>query len=289
VRFADGSSAELLDREADVRIEHDGPDGVVAELTGSARFVVTHSPSRTFDVRSGDVRVRVLGTTFSVQKLANGRARVVVERGRVEVAWMGGASVLKAGQDGVFPPPAGLVAAPDEPPAETAPPGGHGSDAEADSQGEPIAQGWRYYALRGEYHKAYAALGRGADAVREDPADLMLAADVARLSSHPEQAVAPLRKVCDRFPRDRRAPVAAFTLGRVLLDDLGRAAEAADAFHRARSLWPSGPLVEDALAREVEAWGRAGRAERARTAAELYLQRHPAGRHAADMRKTLGP
>jgi len=49
---------------------------------------------------------------------------------------------------------------------------------------------------------------------------------------------------------------AAFTLGRVLLDELGRPSEAVDAFPLARS--SGGPLAEDALAREVEALSRAG-------------------------------
>ena len=117
----------------------------------------------------------------------------------------------------------------------------------------------------------------------------MLAADVARLSAHPGAAVAPLRRLCDRFPKDKRAPVAAFTLGRVLLDELGQAAEAAAAFQKARTLWPSGPLAEDALAREVEAWQRAGRPERARPLAERYLLRFPDGKHTASMRRALDP
>ncbi len=138
--------------------------------------------------------------------------------------------------------------------------------------------------------KAYAELNAGAkgrDPVRDDAADLMLAADVARLSAHPEDAVRPLRRVCERHPGDRRAPVAAFTLGRVLLDDLGRPSEAAVAFQKARALWPEGPLVEDALGREASAWDRAGRADTARAAAQDYVARYPQGRHSGAMRKIL--
>ena len=116
----------------------------------------------------------------------------------------------------------------------------------------------------------------------------MLAADVARLSSHPAEAVAPLRKLCDVYPSDKRAPVAAFTLGRVLLDDLGRAPEAAAVFEKARVLWPSGPLAEDALAREVEAWKRAGNGERTRALADQYVRQYPNGRHAPALRKIAG-
>jgi transmembrane sensor len=115
----------------------------------------------------------------------------------------------------------------------------------------------------------------------------MLAADVARLSAHPEDAVRPLRRVYERHASDKRAPVAAFTLGRVLVDDLGRPAEAAAAFKKARALWPGGPLAEDALSREADAWGRAGREDAARAAAGEYVAAYPQGRHVEAMRKIL--
>ena len=92
--------------------------------------------------------------------------------------------------------------------------------------------------------------------------DLLLAGDVARLSGHAAAAVAPLSRAVTLHPGDPRAPLAAFTLGRVHLEDLGAPRDAAIAFARARELAPDGPLAEDALAREVEAWSRAGEAER---------------------------
>ncbi len=116
----------------------------------------------------------------------------------------------------------------------------------------------------------------------------MLAADVFRLSGHPADAVTPLQRVIDRHADDPRAPLAAFTLGRVLLDDLGRPAAAARAFARAGALDPDGALTEDALAREVEAWAKAGQAQRARTRAELYLERHPNGHRARAVRQYGG-
>ena len=283
VAFADGSRAELADHQAELRIDQDAPQLVVASLKGAARFDVVPNASRAFEVRTGDVRVRVLGTRFSVQELAEGQTHVSVDRGRVQVEWVGGSRVLAAGESGVFPPTAvatrDLDAPPKREPLTTArPPVDH------------AAETWRDYAAKGEYDRAYVELNqKGRAAVHDEPADLMLAADVARLSSHPVEALAPLRKLCDAYPSDKRAPVAAFTLGRVLLDDLGRATEAAAAFERARVLWPSGPLAEDALAREVEAWKRAGNAGHARAAAEDYLRQYPAGRHAAALRKTAGP
>jgi transmembrane sensor len=289
--FSDGSVAELSTRDTELRVEQDTSDRVVARLTGGARFQVVPRHERTFEVRAGDVRVRVLGTTFSVQQLPSGQTQVLVERGRVEVAWLGGATLLQSGQGGVFPPTAGAEIEPAPPraaevlppPAQSAAPSGIDSAPQHASTGGA----WREDARAGNYAKAYEELNAKPDAVRDDAGDLLLAADIARLSGHPEDAVRPLRAVCDRHSGDRRAPVAAFTLGRVLLDNLGRPADAAAAFRRARVLWPAGPLAEDAFSREADAWERAGRPDAARAAAGEYLERYPNGRHAAAMRKIL--
>jgi hypothetical protein len=64
----------------------------------------------------------------------------------------------------------------------------------------------------------------------------------------------------------------------VLLDELGRPREAADAFARARAA--GGPLAEDALAREVEATSRAGDTTRSRELAHTYQHLYPSGRRA---------
>jgi TolA-binding protein len=128
---------------------------------------------------------------------------------------------------------------------------------------------------------------RRAPEVVEGPADLIRAADAARSSGRPAHAVAPLRKLTLRYKSDARAPVAAFTLGRVLVEDLGRASEAADAFERARRLAPNGPLAPEALARQIDALSRARQSERARQLALQYLSRYPDGRHAARLRALI--
>jgi len=288
--FADGSVAELSTRDTELRVEEDTPNRSVSRLTGGARFQVVPNPRRTFEVRAGDVRVRVLGTTFSVQQVPSGQAQVLVERGRVEVAWLGGVTVLQAGQGGLFPPAPASEDEPDAPSASPAapkpPPPAPPASARAAS-GVAGAEGWRNDARAGDYARAYEELMKGPESVRDDAADLMLSADIARLSGHPEDAVRPLRAVCERHAGDRRAPVAAFTLGKVL-DDMGQPAQAAAAFQKARTLWPAGPLTEDALSREADAWQRAGRTAAARAAADAYLTRYPSGRHAAAMRKILG-
>ena len=98
------------------------------------------------------------------------------------------------------------------------------------------------------------------------------------------EAVAPLSRLLREHAADPRAPLAAFTLGRVLLDELGRPREAAQSFLRVQELDPSGPLSQDALAREVEAWSRAGEGSSARARALQYVQKYPTGRRLRSVR-----
>jgi transmembrane sensor len=264
----DGSRAELAGEDSLLAVVGDQPERVRVHLQrGTARFSVVRNPKRRFEVESGPVLVRVVGTTFSVTRTQEG-ARVAVEEGRVLVSWAGEQLALGAGESGVFPR---TEAATDD------------IDAVAERR-----SGWRDLAKRGDYRSAYSALHRTRDRVRDQPEDRMLAADVARLSGHPEQAVPHLRAVSQRFARDPRAPVAAFTLGRVLLHDLDEPQQAAAAFHRARTLWPRGPLALDAWASEAEALRAAGDASAAAAVAARYLARHPRGRHAAAMRAVSG-
>ncbi len=273
VHYADGSIAELGHGGGVVNLDQQTAELVSSTVvSGSARFDVVPNHARTFEVHAGDVCVRVLGTAFVVERSGNG-ARVTVERGRVRVSWPGGEATLGVGEGGEFPPVVTAAA-----PEQSAVP----------VESLPVApRVWRDLARRGQYAQAFAALRQTPNDVRDEPQDLLLAADVARLSSHPAQAVGPLRKVSSLYPKDPRAPVAAFTLGRVLLDDLGRASDAAGAFALAERLGPSGPLAGDALAREVEALKRSGQMAQARSVAQKYVTLHPDGRHAAALRAML--
>ena len=116
---------------------------------------------------------------------------------------------------------------------------------------------------------------------------LLADADRARLAGRFEEGASLLRRLVRDYPGDQRAPLAAFSLGRLLLGELGRPAEAARAFARARALAPVGPLAEDALAREAEAWARAKQLERARARAAEYLRAYPGGRRVADVNDVI--
>ncbi len=181
------------------------------------------------------------------------------------------------------------------PPSPTAEPPAAEAAPATPSPTEP--ESWQALAREGQFEQAYSlAYGPPATAsgthrapplLRErevGPGELLLLADVARLSRHPADAVAPLSRLLREQPADPRAPLAAFTLGRVLLDELGRPREAAQSFLRVQELDPDGPLSQDALAREVEAWSRAGEGASARTRALHYLQKYPSGRRLRSVR-----
>lgn len=160
-------------------------------------------------------------------------------------------------------------------------PGGRPEERGSEDQGEAVPS-WRELAHDGAFEEAFAALGQGAPP--RTVGDLMLAADAARFSGAPGRAVAFLRRVRSAHGADPRAPLAAFTEGRILLLQLGRPQEAAMAFAATRRLAPGAPLAEDAMAREVEALSRAGASAEAERLARSYLARYPEGRRSAAVR-----
>ena len=272
----------------------------VALEQGGAWFNVERKPSRVFRVSAGPVDVDVLGTRFLVER-KDKRVHVAVDHGRVRVRWPQGSRELTAGQSAWFPPapeppptplPTAPVPEPEpqpppivDPPAPVQPSEHHPvrprqplpEPPNARPQPPELPKSWQQLAQEGDFNRAWEELERDRMSLRDDPAELLLVADVARLSRHAEMALPPLSQVVERHPGDPRAPLAAFTLGRVLLEELGRPREAAAAFAQARALSPSAPLAEDALAREVEAYSRAGDTARARTLAEEFMRLYPSG------------
>ena len=288
VRYADGTTAAPLSEDAALEVTRTSAELVSSELVrGAYRFDVVHNAARTFRVRAGAVQVDVLGTQFAMTRTQDEHVRVEVTSGRVRVLSDGQQAELGAGEIGVFPRPASTTMT--RALADDA--GSADEVAPTTPVHAPVAatvnRGWVHLAQAGDYDAAYVALKQTKEAAH-GPVELMLAADAARLSHHPQEALGSLGAVMEKYPRDPRAPLAAFTLGRVLLDDLGRPADAGAAFARARSLAPTGPIAEDALAREVEAWSRSGDPVRAQTRAEEYLARYPNGTRARSVRRFGG-
>jgi len=322
VRLQDGSVAIPMDDGTELTLRESSERRVAIDLErGRGRFEVTPRGGRTFSVRAGAVSVTVLGTIFTVERIAD-RIGVGVERGRVLVDWGTGSTRLGAGESGWFPPllvdprsaqrPAhaarSLAAAPPSRATVAGTSAGAAAAAEPSEAAEPS-------------QAAIAALPAppsvgGAAAIEPSPeprtsasplplagaaepgsasapndrstADtmeaLLAAADAARLAGRATEATARLRRAVTLHPTDGRAPLAAFTLGRMLLVKLGAPREAAAAFAQARHLAPEGPLAEDALAREVEAWAGASDRAQAHDRAAEYLRRYPAGRRVRTVR-----
>lgn len=141
---------------------------------------------------------------------------------------------------------------------------------------------WRSIARTGAYDLAYDALGANGsvanEATRTESAEgLWALSEVARLSGHPAEAVAPLERLLETHGSDSQAPVAAFTLGRVQLNSLHNPAAAATAFERALSLGVPSALEQNAYVLLVQARVRAGDRAAAQDAARRYRERFPNG------------
>jgi ferric-dicitrate binding protein FerR (iron transport regulator) len=261
----DGSEVAPMDGTTAPEIAEQTPVRTTVRLrSGGAQFRIRHDSRRVFWVDAGAIQIADLGTVFRVEHQAGDKIHVAVSEGRVAVLYPATRwrVELGAGEDRVFsavPEPRQTVELAQEAPRPPAP-----------AAFAPIA------------HPQPRA--RSAD----DPAGLLQAADIARQSRHPQAAVAPLRRLVDRYPKDPRAPSAAFTLGWVLLTDLGRAREAAAAFAIAERIAPRGALAEDAAARVAEAWQKAGDPRRAARAARHYEGVYPGGRYTPLMRGLIG-
>jgi transmembrane sensor len=145
--------------------------------------------------------------------------------------------------------------------------------------------GWRDHAEAGDFKRAFRMLPEAASSASMDVSQLMLAADAARLSGHPQAALPFLERVMTAHAEDERAPLAAFTLGGVLMHQLGRPREAEAAYATARAATRSAELAQDALARQVEAAHLAGDANLARRLARAYLAQYPSGRRVHAVRR----
>jgi transmembrane sensor len=122
-------------------------------------------------------------------------------------------------------------------------------------------------------------------AAQDEASKLLQDSEDARREGRAGDAFVLLQRFLDRYRGDGRAFYVTFIAGRVLLEELGRPREAAAAFARVEALNARTPLVQDALAREVEAWCRAGDAEMARQRARAFLRRYPNAQRADEVRR----
>lgn len=230
---------------------------------GRVEYRVAHDPERRFIVEAGRVSVEVTGTRFIVDRTIDPVGVEVLE-GSVIVR---GADVpdgvmrLAAGQS--LPRPASDEMA--SLPAPEAP-------ALAPTTAEPLRP------------RAPAPSAEPA-APAVDPVDAWLAdADRARAEGRHRDAVPLLTRVVERG--GPRGALASYTLGRLHMDELRDPAAAAGAFERALALGLPRNLQEPARYRAYRALVRHD-VIRAEEAARGYLEAHPEGPHAAEVRAWL--
>jgi transmembrane sensor len=231
VELEEGSAIELADHSVLAPIANEG-NALELELSGRARFSVTPGGPRRWTIHGALGEVVVLGTVFTVES-SRDRLEVVVERGHVNVRSplaVNGEVSLEAGMKIVLEPARpeltredSLV---DERFGETAiapvsapavPARGRATPTPSRDQGQ-----WLALAERGQAQEAYeAARSEAEQVVRAGSArERMVLADVARLSRHPRDAIAPLEAIVNEHAGSPEAPLAALTLARLLMDVL---------------------------------------------------------------------
>jgi len=315
VRFEDGSSL-ALERHARIRVLKNEATGIMLGLErGTITVEVEPGGPRTWVFDCEVATVEVVGTRFTLER-TRASLSVRVERGVVLVRSAtetsesrrleaGESMTVRAEQESASRPTisgataAGESQADDPLAADEVQPSGREDPPEGSEERPPVGiheapareAAWRSAATDGRYDEAWESLGEGGIERQTRAAgaeDLLLLADIARLSGHPAEAAPPLQRFLSGHRSNANAAVAAFTLGRVQADHLRRPVQAVEAFELALELDAPRALRREILARLVDAHRAAGQAARAREVAESYLAEYPDGARAQSMREWFG-
>ena len=260
--LSDGSSIQLGPGSRLEVLENTAKTFVSVLRSGNGTFAVRPGGPRRWTVEAGLATVEVVGTRFSVTRLADG-VEVSVEHGVVLVR-------SELIQDHVQRLSAGQqlsIHAPIAPAATSVP--APGVPATSVQPGVTAVES-----------------ARPAPASLEQ---LLSRANEQRRQGDVVGAEASLRRALSEHPSEPQAALAAFTLGKLLLDVAGRPSEAALAFGRCLAMSPPSALAEDALFRLAEAQTKAGDPDAASRSAREYASRYPQGRHVRDIGRWLAP
>lgn len=265
VKLVDGSSLKVEPRS---RVEVRGQTASALKLElarGRIACDVTHREGRSFVVAADGVEVRVVGTRFTVaneQAEAGRRVEVRVERGVVEVRGAGGdVARVEAGHSWSQVTRTEALGGPETPPEAPA-------EDEAAAPAAPAAPAAKPHAAVRASHPA------GADA-----RTLFEQARTEWRAGKMEEAAQTYQALLTAHPRDPRAGLAAFELGRLRMDRLNDMSGAVQALEQAVALAPGAELREDALARLVAAAAGAHDHTRCARARTRYLTEYPSGVH----------
>ncbi len=309
VSLGDGSRIDL-DPHSRIVVEAASERQVRLQVPhGTARFDVVHVPNRSFDVVAGGVRVRVVGTRFSVTeaKVDGGeRVTVAVERGVVEAevdpsetptrihageTWSTIRPLPRASSTvSVNPPLSAQPSTTPALPADSAPV--VSVDSATRSQTPEPASSATSEAVSARVGSASPTRSPAANTAGsgEEPSaqELFERGNAARQWGDARGAATSYEALLRRYPSDARAGLAAFELGRIDMDVLGDVNGAIHALHRAVGLAPGSSFREDALARLVQAYSTMGDPVRCERAQKTYLETYPSGVHVGAVKKACG-
>jgi transmembrane sensor len=82
--LADGSSV-TLNTDSELHVQAAASRRTVRLIRGEALFDVRHDPARLFEVATGNIRVKDIGTEFSIRRLDERHVQVLVKDGKVRI------------------------------------------------------------------------------------------------------------------------------------------------------------------------------------------------------------
>lgn len=263
--LSDGSRIELGENSELQVLDNDSTSFTSALRRGRGSFEVKPGGGRRWRIEAGKVQVEVVGTGFVVERRER-ETLVVVRHGTVLVRGESvpdGVQKLVAGQQLRVSNESSSAARAPAAPAAAGVSSGSGSPAALETH-------------------AVAAAEPSVSAGRKSSLQL---ADEQRRHGDIAGAIQTLRAVAGQSQTGSERSIAAFTLGKLLLDATGQPAEAARAFRACLKSSPPASVAEDALARLVEAEARLGNASAAHAHALDYERRYPAGRRLTDVQR----
>lgn len=286
VTLVDGSKLKL-DPQSRVEMGEEAPAAVRLTLKrGRIDCDVTHREGRSFTVLSGGVEVRVVGTRFSVateQDESSVRVEVRVERGAVEVRSPGSpeeVTLVEAGRSwsrvtktSALPKPS----APGGDRAQLAEPAIFPGVSPPNSAGSASPSASASSVTNGDTAAARAANPSPSSGRESDARELLEQASSLWREGRVREAAQAYQSLLTTYPRDPRAGLAAFELGRLRMDRLADLAGAVRALERAVALAPGSSFREDALARLVTAYAGVHNQAGCQRARDQYLREFPAG------------
>lgn len=282
VELDDGSRIELSPGSRLAILDNSGSRISLHLSEGSTHFEVEPGGPRRWLIEAGPLTVEVVGTAFTVTR-DGAHASVEVQRGAVIVRGDGvpdRVQRLGPGDRVAVGEPVELAEpAPEPTVTPTAP---VASAVEEPIVEAPIVEG------PAEPESPRARRARRPRRVHT-AAEILARADTARRGGDLATAIALLERIDRERADDPSAGLAAFTLGRIELEQRDDPAAASRAFARAQQLGVPSALEDDVAVRLVEAFVRGGDVDGARDAARGYLEAHPTGRHAPEMRRWASP